>query len=109
LLPLSLSKESGWVADSRIRIEQIVGISHAHVCPSVAGVFVDRLLEIPPALLRPSAVAFGADREIVASLNDSTRDQRLHAKLTRYLLRLDVTLLVMESRWARNHFDIREP
>jgi hypothetical protein len=54
-------------------------------------------------------VAFGADREIVASLNDSTRDQRLHAKLTRYLLRLDVTLLVMESRCARNHFDIREP
>src|SRR6266705_600001 len=52
---------------------------------------------------------FGADREIVASLSHSTRDQCLHSKLTRNLQRLDVALLVTESRRARNDFDIREP
>src|SRR5437667_11320201 len=51
---------------------------------------------------------FGADREIVASLNNSSNNQRLDAKLARYLLGFDVTLLVMEDGSARDHFDVRK-
>src|SRR5277367_1775149 len=50
----------------------------------------------------------GTHGELVAALNDSTRDQSLHSKFTRYLLRFDVTLLVTESRRARDDFDVRE-
>src|SRR5262249_40189880 len=45
---------------------------------------------------------------ILATLNDSARDQGVHAKVFRHLLWFDVPLLVTERRRARDHFQIRE-
>src|SRR5437870_958245 len=55
--------------------------------------------------VRPRVRAYG---EVVAPLNDPASDQRLHAKLTRHLLRFNITLFVTESRRARDNLNIRE-
>ena len=46
---------------------------------------------------------FGADREIVASLNNSSNNQRLDAKLARYLLGFDVGLSADAERASRRN------
>ena len=50
----------------------------------------------------------GADRKVVASLDDAAYDQSLDAQLCTDGYRIDESTLVMESRRSRDHFDIRQ-
>src|SRR5713101_6497291 len=62
--------------------------------------------QLPAVLLTPKLLVcacihkFGAYGEVIAPLNDSASDQRLHAKFTRHLLGFYIVLFVTESRRA---------
>ena len=68
--------------------------------------------ELPLILLTPKLPVltcideFGTYGEVVPSLDDPASDHRPYAKLTRHLLRLDVTLLVTECRGTRDYLQI---
>ena len=97
--------------------ERLVFVVEARINRSSCDLLLDvvDVSQLPAVLLAPKLFVlacideFGAYGEIVAPLNDPPHDQRLHAKLLRHLLRLDLTLLVTEGRGTRDHFNVRKP